>query len=78
MKRSDLKSARTKTKSEIEKEVNVLLAEIVKVGVELKLGKHKNVRAAKFLRRNLAQLKTLLQEKTILREKEIGEEGERP
>lgn len=63
MKRKHLLELRKKSKEEIEKLLRDREGERTRVAPEIKLGRSKNVRRAKNMRREIAQLKTVLSEK---------------
>lgn len=68
MKKKDLQSLRAKEKPEIKKLIEEKVAELTHLTSEISLGRHKNVRAGKNLRREIAQLKTILREKEFVEE----------
>lgn len=63
MKRDELKSLRTKTQEELVKLAAEKRQGLAKLGAELSLGKHKNVKVVKNLRKELAKVLTVLSEK---------------
>lgn len=71
MKKKELQEVKGKTVLEVAKAVKEKRDQIPLLRLELKMGKHGNLRVVKNARRELAQLKTLLREKkAILGEKE--------
>lgn len=73
MKKKELQEAKGKTREELVKLVLAKREQIPLLGLELKTGKHGNVRVVKNAKRELAQLKTLLRLRSgqvVLREKE--------
>lgn len=70
MKRKELSPIREKTREAIEKAVQEKRLELAKVQAELRLGRVKNVKVAKNLRRDIAQLMTILREKKIIEKNE--------
>lgn len=65
MKRDELKSLRTKTQEELIKLAAEKRQGLAKLGAELSLGKHKNVKVVKNLRKELAKVLTILSEKKL-------------
>lgn len=63
MKKKELSEIRAKGKEELDKLVSEKKLELGKVQAELRLGRVKNVKVAKNLRRDIAQLMTILHEK---------------
>lgn len=63
MRKKELNQIRTKSKEELEKLLGEKKKELANLTAEMSSGKHKNVRARKSLRRDIAQLKTVLIEK---------------
>ncbi len=73
MKKKDLIEIRSKKKKEIAKIIKEKKLELAKIRVKIASGEEKNVKKARNLRKDIAQLFTILKEKTLL-EKEIAEE----
>lgn len=69
MKKKDLKDFNVKTNEELEKEAGRRRLEIKKIKAEMAVGRHKNTRVAKNLRRDLSQILTILEEKSSKGEK---------
>lgn len=73
MKKKELSQLRTKSIDELAKTAAQLNEEIAQLSLEVKVGKHKNVRTIKNKRRELAQVLTVLREKELLSETEMEE-----
>lgn len=69
MKKKDLKDLDVKTNEELEKEAGRKRLEIKKIKAEMVVGRHKNTRIAKNLRRDLSQIMTILEGKSAKGEK---------
>lgn len=65
MKKKDLEQFKNKTIKEMEEFVKTKEQNLLKSTLDLKSGRVKNVRIAKNIRRDLAQIKTILQEKVL-------------
>jgi large subunit ribosomal protein L29 len=65
MKKQELNKLREKPIKKLQKEISQLVLKIRRLQAELAVGKHKNVRLVKNLRRDLAQAKTILREKEV-------------
>ena len=77
MKSKDLQNLRGKTIVELMKQLADKKLELMKVGVNLKSSKEKNLKKAKNIRRELAQIMTVVKEKEILEKIEaVGKEEE--
>lgn len=63
MKKKDLKDLGVKANEELEKEASRKRLEIKKIKAEMVVGRHKNIRIAKNLRRDLSQILTILKGK---------------
>lgn len=72
MKKKDLAELKTKSISQLTKMIADLEKEKVKVQLELKMGKIKNVHLVKMRRKEIAQAKTILSLKRILARRENG------
>lgn len=70
MKKKDLAELKTKSISQLTKMIADLEKEKVKVQLELKMGKIKNVHLVKIMRKEIAQAKTILSLKRILARRE--------
>ena len=64
------KELRTKSKDELQKELENLKKELEKRMLEIYKGKEKNVVKTRFLRRDLARINTILSEKKFMGETE--------
>ena len=76
MKKRELQSLATKTKEELKKLADEKELELLKVVANLKASKEKNLKKAKNVKRDLAQVMTKLREKEIIQEEEQGKGGE--
>lgn len=63
MKKKDLKELQAKSSEEVKNLADVKKVQLLKLKAELKIGKHKNLRAGKMLRREIAQIRTILKER---------------
>ncbi|MDO8503642.1 MAG: 50S ribosomal protein L29 [bacterium] len=70
MKKKELQEARAKTIEEVAKAVQEKRGQIPLLTLELKMGKHGNLRVVKNAKRELAQLKAILGEKERLEKKQ--------
>lgn len=66
MKRKELQELRQKDKAQLLKLVREKKKELVKEAADIGLGRAKNVKAVRNLRRDIAQLMTILREKEII------------
>lgn len=74
MKRNLLRDLRNKEIGDLEKMANEKRAEVNKTKAEMKASKENNLRKAKNLRRDLAQILTIIREKEIMQKE--NKEGE--
>lgn len=65
MKKGKLKDLRSKTVKELEKVVEKMKADLLKVKVSAKVGKQRNLKEAGNLRHEIAQILTIIREKQI-------------
>ena len=70
MKKNELKSIRTKKIGELYGQVNKKKIELVKVKMEIVAGKESDLKKAKNLKREIAQILTIIKEKQIVGELE--------
>jgi large subunit ribosomal protein L29 len=70
MKRKELKDVKIKDISEIIKSIVTKKEELLKIQLKVKIGGEKNLKKAKNLRKDIAQLKTVLHEKEIVAKEE--------
>jgi ribosomal protein L29 len=68
MKRNMLRDLRSKKLTDLEKMASEKRAEVDKARAEMKASKEQNLRKAKNLRRDLAQILTVVREKEIINE----------
>jgi ribosomal protein L29 len=66
MKKKDLQNIRTKKIKTLEKLVGEKKLELVKIRLAMKVGKEKNLKKAKNLRREIAQILTIIREKELI------------
>ncbi|KKQ51952.1 50S ribosomal protein L29 [Candidatus Woesebacteria bacterium RIFCSPHIGHO2_01_FULL_39_17] len=71
MKKKEIQDLRGKTQAELKKKAEDKRLELSKIVVNLKASKEKNLKKAKNLRRELAQILTVLREKEILERDEL-------
>jgi large subunit ribosomal protein L29 len=69
MKRKDLKELQTKSSTELEQLIKKTQGELVKLKMDSKIGKLKNVHQLAQVRQGLARLKTILREKELTQPK---------
>jgi len=74
MKRKDLVDLKTKEVKDLNKILGDKKAELEKVMVNVSVGKEKNLKKAKNLRRDISQILTIVREKEI-RKKEVKNAG---
>lgn len=65
MKRQDLEKLRSKSITELRKQLQEEQTKLVNLRMQLAVGKLKNVRAVKLQRKNIAQILTILREKEL-------------
>ncbi len=65
MKKNDKADLRSKSPKDLQKILQETRVTLAKVKLELQLGKHTNVHAAKDLRKKTAVIQTLLREQTL-------------
>jgi ribosomal protein L29 len=70
MKKKDLQTARNKKVSELKKLVLKKRQEVEVLQAKVKAGQEKNLKKAKNLRKEIAQLLTLIREKEIIKKEE--------
>lgn len=63
MKKNELKDLQTKTPVELSGLIDKKKAELKKIWGEMAIGRHKNVKVAKSIRRDIAQVLTVLGQK---------------
>ncbi|OGM19158.1 50S ribosomal protein L29 [Candidatus Woesebacteria bacterium RIFCSPHIGHO2_01_FULL_38_10] len=68
MKKKDLKILRLKKNEELKSLGYEKKKELLRIGAEVKVGKEKNLKKVKMLRKNIAQILTLIREKEIWEE----------
>jgi len=71
MKKKEIQDLRGKTQAELKKKAEDKRLELSKIVANLKASKEKNLKKAKNLRRELAQILTVLREKEILERDEL-------
>lgn len=69
MKRKDLKELHTKTQEELKKLLEEARISLVRLRMDLKTAKTKNVRAVSRKKDEIAQILTIIEEKKLLEEK---------
>lgn len=73
MKKKELQEIRNKKMAELEKLVSKKRQEVAVLQAKVKAGQEKNLKKAKNLRREIAQILTLIREKEILKREEKRE-----
>jgi len=76
MKGKDIKTLRTKSDSDLKKEVSKLKIEFVKLTAEKSAGKSVNPKKLREVKKEIAIMKTLLTEKRIMKNEEVKEKEE--
>lgn len=66
MKKQDLKVLRKKSKKELEKQIDKKRLELAKHAVKLKIGKKKNLKKGRLLKREIAQILTVIRENELI------------
>jgi len=66
MKKNELKAVRTKSSAELAKMLDDKTADLEKVRLDLVSGKEKNLKKAKNLKKEIAQVLTVINEKTLI------------
>lgn len=73
MKKNEIEKLRTEKLKDFNKTVNEKRLELIKVKASIKTSREKNLKKAKNLRRDIAQMLTLIREKEL-----IGSEAKKP
>lgn len=68
MKKKDLTDLRNKKTSELEKLLAKKRHELINANAKIKAGQEKNLKKAKNIRRDVAQILTIIREKKLLKE----------
>ncbi|MBU0569633.1 50S ribosomal protein L29 [Patescibacteria group bacterium] len=71
MKKKDLQNTRTKKIEALEKLAGEKKLEFIKIKLAMKVGKEKNSRKAKNLRREIAQILTIIREKELVEQSDL-------
>ena len=75
MKKDELNSLKKKNKEELNKLLEEKQVELLKVRAEMKVGKEKNLKKVKLLRKYVAQVKTVLRLQEIVSGVQLEEKG---
>jgi len=69
MKKTDLEKTKDKTINQLEKDLVKKRKELILSDTKRKAGKEKNLKKAKLIRKDVAQILTIIKEKQIIEEK---------